>query len=249
MLSSGSQKNRAEPTQMKLGLQKITKGRQVVKLATEDLHSCRIQPEGRTAPARYVQLKKLIEEAGAILSPLLVSTVSGRMEIGDGHGRWHVARDLGWKTVPAILFEDYTAQELWRIANGGTRKIRGEDWLSSWAKSSPQDRHKWLTEMPPIFRSHIARCVEIFSERRLVEVGKMEWVNPSLRGIIDKIHLELTTKLHKAPKHAVIGEWLIADKRRTADMHALLRITNVNNLRKLYNRISTGKPFPRSDFS
>ncbi len=89
------------------------------------LKAASFNPADRTE-ARYLsELMESVKSLG-ILQPIVATR---DYVIADGHRRWTVAKELGYKQVP-VHFEDKSVGELWS-GNAGVRSVKPGTWLSA----------------------------------------------------------------------------------------------------------------------
>lgn len=79
----------------------IFQNMQIVDVPVNDLKPADYNPRSLTRD-QYAQLKESLERFG-FLDPIVVNSNEARMNvIIGGHQRWHVAKDLGFETVPVV---------------------------------------------------------------------------------------------------------------------------------------------------
>ncbi len=75
------------------------------------IHPDELQPRTEFKPEKMLELKRSMQEAG-LKKPLdVVSNGAGEFKLIDGERRWRAASDLGWITIPAIVYEGIDAEE------------------------------------------------------------------------------------------------------------------------------------------
>jgi ParB/RepB/Spo0J family partition protein len=90
----------------------------VQEIAVELIDRSRTNPESRGSGLD--ELRQSIQAAGKILVPLHVFKSGKRYELDDGEGRWTIAQELGWKTVPCLVIGRPGSTALHQLIKGIT---------------------------------------------------------------------------------------------------------------------------------
>lgn len=108
-------------------------------------------PLNRTDPRALAKLKKAVAEAGAVLAPVHITR---SYIIKDGHRRTAVAKDLGLKTIPAIVYEDSAdTEQLFNQLNVSGRAFKPADQLNAFllggipASNSIKEKGEYLQDL------------------------------------------------------------------------------------------------------
>lgn len=100
----------------------------VVEMVSPDvLKFAPFNPPVRTTTRSIQKLKKEIEKAGKIISPIIITQDN---YIADGNRRVTIAKELGYPLVPAIR-EEQNLADLWSILNGGNMPINRKNWMQA----------------------------------------------------------------------------------------------------------------------
>jgi ParB family chromosome partitioning protein len=143
-----------------------------------------------------------------LLQPIIVKPVDGRFEIECGHRRFLAAASLGWKEIPALIFEpaelasgaamlaenicreDITAaEEALLFAQAQERFTLDEAGLVAMFRRSPDyigDRLRLLREDPEVFRALNRRVITFSVARELNKVSDEQmrryYLDAAIRG-------------------------------------------------------------------
>ena len=74
------------------------------RLHLGDIRPNRFQPRRSLDPAALKELTRSIAASG-LIQPILVREVKDGFELVAGERRWRAAKELGWKTIPAVVRE------------------------------------------------------------------------------------------------------------------------------------------------
>ena len=72
------------------------------ELTLSEIEPNRFQPRRAFDPAALEDLKRSLAASG-LLQPVVVRETDGGYELVAGERRWHAARELGWKRIPAVV--------------------------------------------------------------------------------------------------------------------------------------------------
>ena len=88
---------------------------QIVHVNVVDIEPNPHQPRSEFAESQIEELKKSIEEKG-VIQPIAVNRVGHTYQLIAGERRWRAARLAGHETIPAVVYEIDSQQELMEMA-------------------------------------------------------------------------------------------------------------------------------------
>lgn len=109
--------------------QKVNEMNKTFYKLTNSLTPAPFNPETRTAAKNIAGLVKRMRADGFLWYRPILITKAG--EIGDGHRRWHSAKTLGLETVPCLIIDDKTAEQIWASVNDETRTVTDRETLAA----------------------------------------------------------------------------------------------------------------------
>lgn len=212
-------------------------------LKTADLTANSIQPMTRVQDTAIQVLKERIVES-KFIAPLVVVNRRQRYIICDGHRRWRSAQELGVESLQCDVLTNVDAEALFVYLNGGIRAMKGEAWLTVFAHSLENDPQSTILRIMPVgVRKQIEEMVDIFGQRRVIEIGKDGKQSPGLSQSVVRLEGILRTYGYSLPRRQV-GEWVLREKaqRYIIDVNKHMTRSAAN---QLYARVRDGKALPK----
>jgi len=213
-----------------------------MRIAVDDLIPNPVQPPARTREKATREIVHAMADSH-LVAPLVVTRYKGKFMVVDGHRRLAAAQEHGRSTVPCLVVDVKEPEMTFCYLGRGVRGVGGVDWFAVWARSDADRREGLLKSIPEGGAKNIEEMIEIFSERRAIELastGDMSphmcrWINiaaKAVRQYFDPLPLRQT------------GEWVIKHK-MASSMHRMEREGKVTRKRALRLRdcILKDKPF------
>jgi ParB-like chromosome segregation protein Spo0J len=146
------------------------------------LKPAKFNPVKRTLPAKLGGLMGSMARHGMPV-PIVITEDN---EVGDGHRRLACAKKLGWQTVPAVMWNGMTAQEIWSTLNAHQMSMTPAQWLEAVVCGLPIDQ----PEIPGPLAKTIRELLELLDDDivwRIVEEGKSPEILKTARFVASKL--------------------------------------------------------------
>lgn len=121
-----------------------------------------LNPPRRDEHERRARLKDSIGRRG-IVAPLIVNSA---LTLIDGHGRYAIAKALGFETVPVMIVEGDVA-ELWVEINSTTLPVNGADATHMLAQGAMPTQRDQASRAEALLRALAAPELRLLAEQRV----------------------------------------------------------------------------------
>jgi ParB family chromosome partitioning protein len=186
------------------------------ELPVEEIRPNRYQPRRAIDPAALAELKSSMSISG-LLQPVLVREARNGFELVAGERRWRAAKELGWKTIPAVVrqVDDQTLLTLALVENLQRASLSPIDEAEGYERLATQFRlsHAQIAQAVGRDRSTVANAVRLLQLPRSVQqlLGSGALTAGHARALLG---LEDERTINRLARECVAAGWSVRDMER-----------------------------------
>ena len=188
------------------------------ELPVEAVEPNRFQPRRAMDPAALAELKQSIATSG-LLQPVIVRQSAAGYELVAGERRWRAVRDLGWKTIPAVLrdVDDRTLLTLALVENLQRASLSAIDEAEGYERLATDFNltHGAIAEAVGRDRSTVANAVRLLKLPKSVQqlVSREALTAGHARALLS---LEDNRQIERLARECVANGWSVREVERHA---------------------------------
>jgi ParB family chromosome partitioning protein len=186
------------------------------ELPVEEIRPNRYQPRRAIEPVAQAELKSSMSISG-LLQPVLVRETRNGYELVAGERRWRAARELGWKTIPAVVrqVDDQTLLTLALVENLQRASLSPIDEAEGYERLATQFKlsHAQIAQAVGRDRSTVANAVRLLKLPRSVQqlLGSGALTAGHARALLG---LEDERTINRLARECVAAGWSVRDMER-----------------------------------